>query len=369
MSQLVLLRNSERSTYRRCRQKWEWSYVRKLEPKLRAKPLTFGTMVHQALAAWYVPGKKRGQHPAEAFIEIYDADAEEKGRGFDQWDDDGNKVDARELGWAMLNGYVEQYGKDDKYTILQSEMTFQIDVYDKQGRYLCTFVGSVDGPARNRDTGKVVLFEHKTAKAIQDVRINSGYGEQGLTYWWALNTWLHHTGELKEGELIDEVLFNFLRKGFPDARPRNAAGHYLNLPKKDALVAALAARDLYLPGKPTMDVLSAACVDHGIDPSLLGEPSAKQPRPLFDRQPMPLGPNELHNFERRLRMDAYEMQFARTGKLPINKNPTKDCDWDCPFKFACEVHEMGGDYETILEYEFKEWDPYEAHELALMEDD
>lgn len=326
-------------------------------------------MIHEALAQWYVPGKKRGRNPAEAFIEIYDTDAEEHGgRGFEQFDDDGNKFDARELGWAMCCAYLDQYGNDDDWIVLQPEMAFQIDVYDKQGRYLCTLVGTVDGPMRNKRTGRVVLFEHKTAKSISEVRINSGYGEQGLTYWWALNLWLQHLGELKEGELIDSVMYNFLRKGFPDERPRNAAGHCLNKPGKDALIAALAAQDIYLPGRPTVDLLTAACVEQGIDPDLLGEVSAKQPSPLFDRQELILGEHELLQFQRRLRMQAYEMNMVRDGKIPIYKNPTKDCDWDCPFKFACEIHEMGGDYEAVLEFEFKEWSPYEAHELLIEHD-
>lgn len=326
-------------------------------------------MVHGALAAWYIPGKKRGQHPAEAFIEIYDADCDSNGGvGFDQWDDEGTRIDARELGWAMLTEYVNEYGNDSDWEILQPEMAFQIDVYDKQGRYLCTLVGSVDGPARNRKTGRIALFEHKTAKSIKEVRINSGYGEQGLTYWWALNMWLRHIGELKEGQLVDQVIYNFLRKGFPDERPRNANGYALNKPKKDDLIAALAAKDIYLPGKPTIELLTSACTEAGIQPELLGEISAKQPAPLFDRQPLELGETELLRFQRRLRMQAWEMNEVRAGRIPIYKNPTMDCDWDCPFKFACEIHEMGGDHEAVLEFEFKEWSPYEAHELMLEHD-
>lgn len=336
---------------------------------MRGKALTFGTMVHGALAEYYIPGRKRGRHPAEAFIEIYDTDADEHGgKGFDQWDDDGNKIDARELGWAMLSAYIERWGDDSNYEVLMPEMAFQIDVYDKQGRYLCTLVGTVDGPMRNRKTGRIELFEHKTAKSISEVRLNSGYGEQGLTYWWALNLWLQHIGELKEGELVDSVRYNFLRKGFPDERPRNAQGHYLNQPKKDDLIAALASKDIYLPGRPTMDVLTSACAEVGLDAGQLGQVSAKQPTPLFVRQELVLGVNELMQFQKRLRSQAWEMQQVREGKIPIYKNPTKDCDWDCPFKFACELHEMGGDYETVLEFEFKEWEPYEVHELMLEHD-
>lgn len=357
-----MVRNSERSTYRRCRQKWQWSYEQRLEPKQRGKALTFGSMVHGGLAEWYIPGRKRGRHPAEAFIEIYDADAElHGGVGFEQYDDDDNKLDARELGWAMLTGYVEKWGDDAHYEILQPEMTFQIDVYDSRGDYLCTMVGSSDGPARNLNTGKVEVIEHKTAKRLEEVRINSGYGEQGLTYWWGLTRWLRHTGDLGPEELIDSVRYNILRKGMPDERPVNADGHRLNKPSKDALVDACLAAGLQSKG--TIPVLTERLTAAGVDVPLLGEPSARQPTPLFERQELPLTEYELQQFELRLRKEAYERKLVREGKIGIFKNPTKDCSWDCPFVNACEIHEMGGDYEGVLEFDFKAWNPYEAHEL------
>lgn len=357
-----MVRNSERSTYRRCKQKWFWSYEQRLEPKQRGKALTFGTMVHQALAGWYIPGSERGRHPAEAFIEIYDADAAlHGGVGFEQYDDDDNKLDARELGWAMLTGYVERWGEDKHLKVLQPEMTFAIDVYDSRGDYLCTMVGSSDGPMLNMTTGRIEIFEHKTAKKLEDIRVNSGYGEQGLTYWWGLTKWLRHTGDLGPTENIDSVRFNVLRKGLPDDRPVNAAGHALNKPKKDALVDACAAQGLETKG--TIEVLSHRLTLAGVDVALLGEPSARQPTPLFERQEMPLFEEQLATFEMRLRKEAYERRLVRQGKIGIFKNPTKDCGWDCPFVNACEIHEMGGDYEGVLEFDFKEWNPYADHEL------
>lgn len=362
---LVLLRNSERSSYRRCRWKWEQSYKKRLEPKQRGKALTFGSMVHEALAGWYFPGRERGRHPAEAFIEIYDADAElHGGVGFEQYDDDDNKLDARELGWAMLTGYVEKWGDDSHLEVLQPEMGFRIDVYDKQGNYLVTLVGTSDGPVRNHSTGRINIFEHKTAKKLEDIRINSGYGEQGLTYWWGLTMWLRHLKELGPDELIDGVTFNVLRKGMPDERPVNEQGHALNKPKKDALVEACT--ELGLATKGTIETLTDRLVAAGQtlrDIELLGEPSARQPTPLFQRQELLLSEAELDQFAIRLRKEAYEMSLVRKGKLPIYKNPTKDCGWDCPFVNACEIHEMGGDYEGVLEFDFKAWNPYEEHEL------
>jgi hypothetical protein len=355
----VMLRTSERATFRRCLQKWEWSYLRGLEPVRFRGALSFGSMVHAALAAWYVPGRKRGQHPAEVFLELYDAQPED----FEQWDEDGEKIDARELGWSMLSTYVDHYGTDDDWEMVQPEMTFQIDVYDRQDNYLCTYVGTFDGVAINRKTGRKFLPEHKTAKSVKLVQVNSGYGEQGLSYWWAANMWLRHTGVLKEKELIESVFFNFLRKAMPDERPVNADGHRLNKPNKDALLEACASHDLYLPGKPKVEDLWNALVQNGIDPTQYGEVSKTQPQPFFVRQELIFGHNMLERFNTRLRGEAWHMAQIRAGKAPVYKNPTQDCSWDCPFYAACEVHEMGGDYEGIIQLDFKPWDPYSDHNL------
>lgn len=363
---IVLMRNSERSTFRRCRQKWEWSYNLRLEPERTKGALTFGRLVHSALEGWYVPGRKRGIHPATTFEQLYLADAQQ----FSQWDEDGERYDALELGLAMLNGYVDEYGQDDHIEIIQSELPLEVDVYDKHGNYLCTWIGKSDAAYKDlmkSRKGKPYIgaLEHKTAKSIpDDLRVNTGYGEQGLSYWWAMSIVFKERGILPEGVELQGVQFNWLRKGMPDERPRNEVGHRLNKPGKAALQDACA--EAGVDTKGTMEVLThrllgAGWTEH--DVALLGEVSKNQPRPLFYRWPLEFSERQLDTINRRIRMEAYEMALVRAGKLPIYKNPTKDCDWDCPFKEACEIHEMGGDFETVLELEFMEWDPYDYVEL------
>jgi hypothetical protein len=323
---LVLLRNSERATYRRCRLKWQWSYERRLSPQRDSGALTFGSLVHGALEHYYPPGRKRGVHPAKTFADLY----KEYG-DFSQWDEDENKVDALELGVSMLTEYVDLYGKDDGIYIVQPEQAVQVDVYDRQDNYVCTWVGVIDAvyvdllhSSRSRKVFR--LLEHKTAKTIDEtMRVNSGYGEQALSYFWATDLWLHHEELLPEDQHLEGVTFNWLRKALPDNRPVNEDGHALN---KDGSVSKL------------------------------------QPKPLLVRYPMDFGPDELSSINKRIRAEAWEIAQVKAGKLPIYKNPTRDCAWDCPFVEACELHEMGSDYEDMLRYEFIHWNPYEAHELA-----
>lgn len=357
-----MLRNSERSTYRRCRQKWKWSYLDQREPKGRRGALSFGSLTHAALEIYYPPGAKRGPHPAEAFADMFDKQVDE----FEQWDEEGNRIPARDLGITMLTEYVNKYGKDTFLEVVAPEQTYAIDVLDKQGNYLVTMVGTFDALAYNLKTERYVLLEHKTAKSIEEVQINSNYGEQGLIYYWAAELTLHHSGALPADEHVDGVLFNFLRKAVPDQRPRNSEGHYLNKPKKDALVAACKQEGLKTAG--TMEALIERLLGIGWTPAKvarLGEVSKIQPSPLFDRQELLFGHHELESINRRIRAEAWEMGQVRKGKAPIYKNPTKDCSWDCPFYNACELHEMGQDYEAILDMDFKPWNPYSDHELEM----
>lgn len=319
----VYLRTSERTSYRRCRQRWQWGYVEHLQPKTSASALRFGTLIHKALAAYYPPGRKRGTHPREAF----EAAFAEEGHIFGQWDEEGMKTDPLSLGIAMCDGYVKEFGKDSDIEILQPEMAFKLNISDKQGNYLCTYVGRYDAIYRRRSVKRIGIMEHKTCKSIPGpVRVNSFYGEQGLTYWWAANKYLREMGWLKEGQIPEEILYNFLRKGVPDGRPRDAKGYALNAD---------------------------------------GSISKRQPAKLFHRDPLKVGHNELRNIERRIRGEAWEIGQARKGKLPIIKSPSMDCDWDCAFKDVCEIHEMGGDYKSVLSLEFQPYDPYSDYELEF----
>lgn len=356
---LVLMRNSERSTYRDCGLKWHWSYNLRLASPRSKGALTFGSMCHDALEVYYPPGKKRGPHPAQTFIELFDAQPEK----FDQWDDEGNRVPARDMGIAMLEGYVDEYGQDINIEILQPEIPMQIDIIDRHGNYVCTWVGKGDAAYRDLTTGRVGFLEHKTAKIVPDeVPVNSGYGDQGLAYYWAGEQWFRHQGWLKKNEHLSHIEFNWLRKGLPDARPKNAEGLALNKPSKAALTTACELAGL--PSKGTIDVLVGRLLLSGwtqSDVDLLGEVSKTQSSKLFHRFRLDFGPGQLAMINQRMRDEARMMAMARAGEIPILKNPNKDCSWKCEFKDACELHEMGADFQSILDLEMVKWDPYEDH--------
>jgi len=312
----------------------------------------------------YPPGRKRGPHPAITFEQWYN---ENKHR-FSQWDDEGNKVDALELGIAMLNGYVDEYGNDDHIDIIAPEMPLELKIYDKLGNYLATWVGRTDAAfedlsKRRKSKRRVGFFEHKTAKQIRErIRVNSEYGEQGLGYAWAGSQVFRELGIFQKGDSVDHVLFNILRKSLPDDRPVDDGGYALNKPKKDVLLDYCHAKGLMIPPKPKVEDLVLAIDATGYDHRLLGERSERQQASLFYRDTLDYGEGEMKQTAWRIAAEAWEREEVRAGRLPVYKSPGDHCDW-CQFQEACEIHEMGGDWRSILELEFAEWDPYEGHEM------
>lgn len=325
---VVLVRTSERTSFKTCRQQWEWGYNQRWSAKRDKPALRFGTLVHAALAAYYKPGRRRGPHPAKTLAKIYREQIEAgmpplymKG---DETSD--TKVEADEFGVAILNHYVDVYGKDDRYEIIRPEQSFQLDVFHpRTGRYLFTYVSQMDAVMLDRHTGKKGLFEHKTSSTTEPFGAPLTLDEQASAYWTFGTMWLKATGQIAEDDDLDFMLYNFIRKAMPDPRPKNAEGQRLN---KDGTV------------------------------------SKKQPPPFFRREQVMRGHEERVEVFRRALNEFREMQMVREGKLAVYKNPGKHCGY-CQFKDPCEVHEVGSDYQAILDNLFSKWNPYEEHDQMM----
>jgi len=320
---LRLLNTSERMTFKRCRQKWYWGYVLGLKIKRERPALMFGDLIHQALAAYYKPGVKRGPHPSKTFTKLYQKQLY-FASGFGVKDIENEEwVEAGELGVAMLNNYVDTYGNDGLIEIIAPEHPFAWPYHDSTGK-LWIYVGRFDAVIRWVKTGEVGLFEHKTAGSISDAHLQ--LDEQAGSYWAFAMKHLKQIGILKKNQELDMILYNFLRKSKPDERPRNKQGLYLN---KD------------------------------------GSISKKQPTDYFLRVPVYRDEPDRRTVLRRIRLESTEMRMARTGKLAIYKNPTKDCSWDCPFYGPCELHETGDDYKEVLRQNYIRLDPHAGYKSDL----
>lgn len=288
-------------------------------------------MVHDALEKWYPPGRERGVHPAKTFQELVDSHKETaEGYARVMWDQDGDYAELEELGLAMLEGYVEEYGEDPHIEIIQPEQDFQIDIYDPEtNKYVVTAVGTFDAIYFDHIVQKYGLLEHKTWKSVRTKHLQ--LDEQASTYWALAAPWLREQGFFKDDEDISVMLYNVLRKSLPDERPRNEKGQYLNQN---------------------------------------GSVSKRQPAPYFERIPIYRDVHDREALIRRLVQEATEIKMAREGDLAVYKNPTYSCPYDCDFFDICELHEVGGDWEEFMKMTTDAYDPYAHHaDVSRIEED
>lgn len=379
-----ILRTSERRDFKRCQTRWWWGWREGLKPRGSEKtPLWFGSGVHLGLAEWYLPGLKRGRHPAETFkeyaeggihtIKVQDATEE----AVAQYED------GLSLGVKLLEEYVKHYGTDPSWDFIQAEQAFGLDVpwpreeerqagYDvTPGDLLLRYHGTYDGVYRDLEDGKIKLLETKTAAAISTSHLS--LDDQAGSYWAVAAMTLRAQGLIGPKERLHGITYNFLRKALPDERPVDAEGYATNKPTKEHYVAAIEAERQKMPGKvpgsswigppltgkETLAMLQD--IASKLDLKVTGERSKSQPTPLFLREQVWRTAAERNTQLRRIQNEGVQMQLARDGAMPLTKNPTKDCSWDCSFFAMCELQERGGEWEEFKRLGFKAQDPYADH--------
>jgi hypothetical protein len=317
---LPILRTSERSTYKRCPQKWWWEYREGYKAKgEQADARWFGIGVHIALAEWYgKKGVKRGRHPAEVFEDWIGSEISYAKTWLTDSFDEPAWEDARELGIAMLESYVNHYGTDPQWSMIAVEQPFKVKI-TKGGVPIAYFVSRWDGVFRDLEDGELKLLENKTASQIRLPYL--AMDDQAGAYWAVAGPVLRNKGLLKPGQQIAGIQYNFLRKAMPDQRPQNELGEHLN---KN------------------------------------GSVSLKQPPPRFVRPDLiERSPVEIGTQMNRIADEVTVMNAIREGIIPITKTTTKDCP-GCDYWEMCQVHERGGDnWKQIARSAYVRQDPYE----------
>lgn len=349
----TMVRTSERTTFKRCPQRWWWSSVEGLAPKEPSKALWFGTGWHIVMADYYRSGKKRSKDYIDLWREFCDTpDAEglyqpaiEMGQ---EW------LDLRSVGESMLNEYVKEYDGDKTWDVIQTEMSgsVMIPTWDEQDKFQYNF--TFDGVYRDTKSKKIKLMEHKTAGQISINHLS--LDDQGLSYWAVAGTILRKRGVLTKRENIREIMYNFVKKGMPDQRPVGPDGMRHNKASKAQYVDALEAADL--PTKGTVEVLSNLAEQKGI--VVWGDISKNQPPPMFKRHPVLHSQAERKTTVEQMAAEHANMEAMRQGKIPVYKVPDSSCSWQCPFFTMCELHQSRGDIE---EFKRKVYTRRDAHEV------
>jgi hypothetical protein len=370
MTELPLLRQSERAQFKRCNWAWYQSYVLGLQPLSEQKDAAeFGTMFHVALAEYYIPGTERGPHPAETWNRLaadYVANIKVSEYANDElvakW------VDFHELGLQLADAYVERYQGDPHWEVLDAERRFCVTIPDvrvprlesAKGRRgytpIVNLVGTFDLCVRDLNDGYVKMVDHKTTNQIQTHHLT--LDEQASTYIAVATHALREQELIGPKDVVKGMEYNFVKRAPLDDRPRDERGLARNKPNKAHYIEACEHLRGFNP-KWTLAEMSKFADANNIGP-VYGDVSANQNGDNFMRFFVPRTPKERQRQIVRISEEARVMDDVRHGRLPLLKTPQRDCNW-CKFFALCELDESGGDVEYFAETTMKKMDPYADH--------
>jgi hypothetical protein len=367
MTRLPLIRTSERGDFKDCVWYWYHHWVEGLTSPHIPTWSWFGTAIHIALSVRYQPGKKRAS-VADVLAAFDEAVGEEVRRMYTEGiePDDEEIHDGRELGRAMLIGYFQQYGRDQAWHVVHNEQPFQIYVPhpERAGRYIALYCGTWDLVVWDLVDKCYRIVDHKTRRSFPSDWSFYDVNDQGGSYLWVAPEVLRHKGIFGPKDSLDGIVFNCLKKAMPDERPKDAQGVYRNKPKKEHYITALAR--VGATAKMKLDELEGLAREHGL--IVLGEPSLKQPGPLFYRHTSHRTEAERVKQAEHVIAESRHMTLVRQGKLPLTKHRTEACP-RCSLFDMCQLDER--DPAEAREYArtmLVTGNPYAEHERAMARD-
>lgn len=331
MADLPLIRTHTRIDFKRCPKKAYWRWLMGLTPKIKSfGALDLGTWVHDAFDCWYVPGRKRKGDLLEHFNRITD-------EAFYMADREGvpehemlKATELQFLGQALMKSYVERYGTDSTVDVIGAEIPLQFEIADKRGRVIALHMLKPDMVFRHRKTGLIWLMENKTAAQIRIEHLV--IDDQARAYAAMAQPALRRAKIIGPNERVAGIMYNYIRKAFPDTRKTDHNGHYLN-------------QD--------------------------GSVSKRQPPAYFLRHPLPLSDKAKAVTLRRLQAEATRFtewrQSIIDGEIDpmwIDKTPHHSCPKFCDFFKICRLEEEGADITDMRRNLFVQRNPYDYAETT-----
>lgn len=233
------IHTSDRGTFKRCRQQWEFSSPLRysLEPIRPAEPLWFGTGMHEALAAYYEPSTPRNFALA---IEAWDLFCkgernryiEEEGDLWIEEEEHFNEMES--LGQQMLHNYcVDFASKEDNFDVQWVERQYKVSIFEFDGTEV-VYSFKCDGLVKD-PYGRYFILEHKTAQSIFTNREWLQMDDQIGSYIYFLQQVLDIP--------IEGVIYNTLRKKAPKPLRELKSGS-LSRDKSQDTTYDIAARNL-----------------------------------------------------------------------------------------------------------------------------
>lgn len=178
MASTIIVSYSELDTFRQCPFKHELAYKQRwTRPVREGSALARGTGWHNLLEAHYKLLKK---------TDIKDLSPEVMLKTVSPYlyDKKGNQTEDQELIQWMYEGYLKLYGLDEEWEILAVEKHSQFWLPTETGhrsRFKLKF--KIDIVARNRKTGKIWIWDHKSCKNLPNQKMLELDDQFGLYTW------------------------------------------------------------------------------------------------------------------------------------------------------------------------------------------
>lgn len=364
MTDKYIIRTSDRGTFKRCRQLWDFSSKirQNLEPLRVDSNLTFGTAIHRGLEVYYepvtwdkVPAATLKQLAVKAFLDEW-----EKYRP-DPTDADDEEISAfvhlQELGEKMLDGYVNWSQATDEFKPVHVEVEFEVPIkvpfepepklpypltYNDRTYELhrmniegdklpkpVVYQGRLDMIVEDEDGGYWIV-DHKTTAAFNDSILDYlSLDPQCGSYAWAIQQQL--------GIKIEGVIYNQLLKTAPE-KPKTLKSGEFSTDKRQ---------------NTTLALYKEACVERGRMPSNKEVEFMvwleENKKPYFKRWVVRRSQPELELIGQEILLEALDM----VGTPVIYRNPTQFNCVRCPFRVPCLSKWEGSDYDFILDSNYK----------------
>lgn len=263
-----------------CRQQWRWSYVDGYRSMGRSFIFDVGTGIHIALAAMY----RDEADPVTAFNDWIDEQLAKTQEYMDVGGEDIARAlasdldsleEARKLGTSMLKQYVKAF-QSDRLEVLAVEQRLERPIPGTDWMLPAIIDVLVRNHARRR---KIYVMEHKTFSRFEEWYLYKDH--QFVAEAWVAET-------ITDGEPVAGVLYNGLRKAFPERTKQN----------------------------------------------------------LFERRVIDVNESQVRFLLKRLRGMH---RTLTTGKLAIYPEPSMGSCRYCPFKEPCDLMLRGDDYQEYLD--------------------
>lgn len=339
LQNVAFIRTSDRTSFRRCRRKWNWSYVHRgnREARRRGNPLWLGSAFHFAMEDFH--GYNQFGKPSEA-IKAYAKATRAVPGGKDSVPEDWEEL--TDLGVRMLDYYSDYWLKlrDPLKTFVyqgkpQVEVRFEIDIPFDASTYgfdRVVYQGTFDRVVED-EYGRLWILDYKTAKVFQTGHFD--IDSQVSTYCWAGN-------HLYDGRKIEGFIYQQHKKTLPSSPKFLKTTRMFSTANNQSTSHPMYREALLgLYG----DIKRAPAANIEFLNNLAAEEGEGRDK-YIRRDFLERGEAICRAQSNIILAEVSEMLNPNTLLYP---NPTRDCSWDCSFYQACVNMDNDMDWQYEIE--------------------